>query len=61
MDLVRWMIRRSSLARRVRPHVEKFVYGKRWQPRQRGSGSPFQRRSNTDLSNPPDIKGFVPG
>jgi hypothetical protein len=33
MDLARWMIRRSSLARRVRPHVDNFVYGKRWQPR----------------------------
>jgi hypothetical protein len=27
------MIRRSSLARRVLPHVDNFVYGKRWQPR----------------------------
>ncbi len=31
--LARWMIRRSSLARRVLPHVDNFVYGKRWQPR----------------------------
>jgi epoxyqueuosine reductase QueG len=31
--LARWMIRRSSLARRVLPHVDNFVYGKRWEPR----------------------------
>lgn len=28
--LVRWMLRRSSLACKVLPYVENFVYGKRW-------------------------------
>lgn len=31
--LARWMIRRSALARRVLPHVDNFIYGKRWKPR----------------------------
>jgi hypothetical protein len=31
--LARWMIRRPSRARRVLPHVDNLVYGKRWKPR----------------------------
>jgi reductive dehalogenase len=31
--LVRRTIRRSALARRVLPHLDNFIYGKRWRPR----------------------------
>jgi reductive dehalogenase len=31
--VARWFIRRSSLAGKVLPHIDNFVYGQRWKPR----------------------------
>ena len=30
---IRWMLKRSPLFRRLSPHVDNFLYGKRWKPR----------------------------
>ncbi len=32
-QIVRWALRRSNLARSVFPHVDNFMYGKKWRPR----------------------------
>ena len=31
--MVRWMVKRSPLAQRVLPHVDNYLYGKKWKPR----------------------------
>jgi len=32
--MVRWFLKRSSPARKLFPHIDNFIYGKRWKPRQ---------------------------
>jgi reductive dehalogenase len=32
--LARWVLARSSIARKVMPHLDNFIYGQRWKPRE---------------------------
>ena len=42
--LVRWVLRRSALARILFPHVDNFIYGRKWRPRKPAAWMAFDER-----------------